>query len=111
MNLEAQTLRHEIHEIDETIKRIEFEKKQLQIKLNNIYRNCRHVWGETKQISHYTPGYEIPGDPPGTCGVDWRGPFYVDSKTTYSWKRVCSVCGKEEETTRAKQVSHDVPVF
>ena len=70
---------------------------------------CKHKFQEVYDpICH--DAYTIPGDPPGTMGVDWRGPCYVPAETIPRWKRTCERCGliqytqgfEEEKSLRRK---------
>lgn len=79
--------------------------------LANTERVCRHDWGPTEPDHIYHEAYTIPGDEPGTCGVDWRGPCYVPAKTDYRWKRVCRTCGKVEHTTATDEHVTRTPRF
>ena len=74
-------------------------------------RDCQHRWGETKPAHIYNKAYTIPGDSPGTMGVDFRGPVHVPSSTTKRWKRTCDKCGKIETTTHANQEVIERPSF
>lgn len=90
------------------------ELDALKEKLDHIKKACPHAWPEEAEDCSYTkPGYIIPGDEPGTMGVDWRGPVLVDSKTVRRWRRVCQLCGKAEETERSRRIENPVikPVF
>ena len=94
------------------------ELERAQNKLNKATRHledtqnsCHHQWGETLDASVYHPGYTIPGDPPGTMGIDWRGPCHVESRTDKKWKRVCKLCGKEETTTQINKIVTETPRF
>lgn len=92
----------QLHPIAQRQEIAELERK-LQEKKNalaHVERTCAHKWGETQPDHIYREGYMDPGDPPGTMGIDWRGPVYVPSKTTYRWKRVCFLCGKTEHTSQ-----------
>ena len=64
----------------------------------------REVDGKTIYDPIYHAAYTCPGDPPGTMGVDWRGPVHVPSKTIPKWRRTCDLCGKIEETQRTNDV-------
>lgn len=83
--------------------RIDDLKRQLQ-SAEAEQKNCQHVWGETKYNPIYIPGYTDPGDPPGTMGIDWRGPFHYPSKTEKRWTRICKKCGYEAHTNREETV-------
>lgn len=89
------------------------ELRDAEARLDVADRQCGHEWGPTINASIYHEAYTCPGDPPGTMGVDWRGPVHVPSRTEQRWKRVCKKCGKEEFTSRANETSVVVatPVF
>lgn len=89
--------------------RLEYEKASAR--LTSAVRNCVHQWGKVEAAHIYTPGYTIPGDPPGTMGVDWRGPVDVPSKTEYRWKRVCSICGEIQYTSSTEDEVIKHPKF
>ncbi len=72
---------------------------------------CSHQWGKTVWCGEHKEGYTIPGDAPGTMGVDWRGPIYVSPKTIDKWQRTCTLCGKEEFTTYQKVIEISEPSF
>jgi hypothetical protein len=79
--------------------------------LEATVQNCAHRWSEVEADHIYQEGYVIPGDPPGTMGIDWRGPFCVAPKTTERWKRTCLVCGKVEHTTQTTATTIHTPKF
>lgn len=83
---------------------------EAKARLDAAERDCRHDWDE-QYDPKYEEGYTIAGDPPGTMGVDWRGPMYVPSKTTPRWKRTCQTCGKVEYTLRAQQQVTQKPAW
>ena len=94
----------------------EIEKKQRELdglkrQQENIYNECPHRWSDPIYDPIYKPGYTDPGDPPGTMGVDWRGPCYISAKTIPRWKKICSLCGKEEWTTRTEEVVTKKPIW
>ncbi len=66
-------------------------------------RSCNHQWGPVRDVGEYIEGYTIPGDAPGTMGVDWRGPCYVPGRTIPKWERTCAKCGKVETTSRVTE--------
>jgi hypothetical protein len=76
--------------------------------LKNYVTKCNHNF-ETKYDPVYTPAYTIPGDTPGTMGVDWRGPVYVPAKTQERWKRECEKCGLVEYTTKTEDIIKKIP--
>jgi hypothetical protein len=104
-------------EIDELRESIKTEEEQLRLdkeRLASIERRCRHEWSPVTADHVHHKAYTTPGDPPGTMGVDWRGPCHVDAKTEYRWKRTCSRCGKVEHTSRTEDRVEKVvkvPVF
>jgi len=91
--------------------RLQEEMKEAEQALNYTVSRCNHRWGDTFPDHIYHEGYTIPGDAPGTMGVDWRGPCYVNSSTEYRWKRQCTICGKVETTTRTTDRVEKIPTF
>ena len=87
------------------VERLTRELEQAQGEVKRMERTCTHTWdnpdGESKPIHH--EGYRIAGDPPGTMGVDWRGPVDVPSRTIPRWVRTCTKCGFTEETREARK--------
>ena len=102
--LEAKRLREEIKSLHECL-------DKANRSLLDMERSCFHVWQETEYCPEYVPAYTIPGDPPGTMGVDWQGPVHVSAKTIKRWRRVCQLCGKEEITEITKKTFNEQPVF
>lgn len=76
------------------------KKKQLQ----DVYRACKHEWA-LSFTPIYCHAYTIPGDPPGTMGVDRQFDCHVPEKTVNRWTRICNKCGKVETTERTEQVA------
>jgi hypothetical protein len=70
--------------------------------IDNLERTCQHDWDDVKDTSIYHKAYTIPGDPPGTMGVDRQLPCHVSARTEPRWSRTCKKCGKTEHTTRTK---------
>jgi hypothetical protein len=108
MSQNAKELRSEIAKLEEQL----VSKKS---QLRQAETNCRHnvdlnIWVVTPD-DVYEPGYTIPGDAPGTMGVDRQFDCYVPSKTTKRWKRVCSHCGKVEHTNRTTERVEQKPLF
>jgi hypothetical protein len=85
--------------------------KALQSQLEAFRRDCRHKWGSVVYDPIVTQAYTIPGDPPGTMGVDWRGPCHVPRSEKARWKRECSECGDVEYTFDTKDKVERIPVF
>jgi len=85
--------------------------RQAEEALSRMERDCRHQWTQPKHVPEYREAYTIPGDRPGTMGVDWRGPSHVPAKTINRWERKCLVCGKTEVTERTRDEVKKSPVF
>ncbi len=104
MNTEIRKLREDV----------ELLKQQLDVaqrRLNNCVSSCKHQWSDPVADHIYEKGYEIPGDPPGTMGVDWRGPIWVEAKTIKQWKRTCSKCGEVQHTRKMAEHVTETPDF
>jgi hypothetical protein len=99
------------NQLEWEIQNKEAELRGMKAALENLRRRCQHKWGKTEYTPDYQPGYRIEGDPPGTMGVDWRGPMWVDSKTTPKWTRKCSECGLKQVTERTSDKVEKIPVF
>jgi len=87
------------------------EQKSSVEKLRQLERDCQHQWSDPVYCPEYIPAYTIPGDPPGTMGVDWRGPVDVPAKTIKRWSRQCQLCGKKEVTENVKKDYTQKPRF
>lgn len=90
-------------EIDTLLRETEAAEKKaraLRGQLDAARLACRHSWGTVKYVPEHHEGYTIPGDPPGTMGVDWRGPCEVAPTTTRRWERACATCGLVQRTGR-----------
>jgi len=98
-----------IPQLKKSITELEAELGRAKEELDRIQRTCDHDWDE-QFTPKYESSYTIPGDPPGTMGVDWRGPVHVPAKTTPMWTRICRKCDKKETTTsitsEVKEVKH-----
>lgn len=109
MKQEAKTLRERVAQL-----LAEFEKAQKVLRdaehsVEMMENRCRHDYTPPTYEPIHHEGYTFPGDPPGTMGVDWRGPVYVPSSTEKRWRRECKLCGKVEYTTRIKEEKTEVP--
>lgn len=104
MNDETKRLLSEIEreQIDLFQRQKSLEAKRSR--LSGIQGRCPHQWTEPERKSQHHEGYTIPGDPPGTMGVDWRGPCHVPAKTDIWWERTCKLCGKVQKTEKTKPV-------
>lgn len=91
-------------ELEKKIANAELDIKEAEEALTRIDKECRHLWGETVSDPIHHEGYTLQGDPPGTMGIDWRGPCYIPATTKARWKRVCQKCGKVEYTTGFEEV-------
>ncbi len=105
-------MKHDLQVLRTNLKKAENEVQRLKSAITREENACQHSWTET-----YAPevqeAYTDPGDPPGTMGVDWRGPCYVPRSETPRWKRVCGLCGKIEysRSTREETTTVRKPVY
>lgn len=76
--------------------------------LTQYQKTCPHNFTVTYDPI-YHKAYTIPGDPPGTMGVDWRGPTHVPAETEDRWKRECPKCGLVEYTQRTRTEEKKTP--
>lgn len=87
------------------------ELELLERQLKTIESQCKHRWGPTEEAHIRHEGYTEPGDPPGTMGIDWRGPIYVEPRIQQRWSRECLECGLVEYTTQSTTVVNQKPKF
>jgi hypothetical protein len=80
----------------------------IQTEIKAIQDNCKHDWKESYDPI-VTEGYRVEGDPPGTMGVDWRGPMWVPREEKPRWKRYCPLCDKTVFTTSTTEEVKKVP--
>jgi hypothetical protein len=93
---------------------VELLKQQLasaEKMLSCEIKACNHTWNSSQADHIRTPAYQIPGDPPGTMGIDWRGPTYVNAKIDKRWKRTCVICGTVQYTNHVKKEVTEHPDF
>ena len=102
MNPEAKMMR-------EDLGRTKSAYESAQIILNNYVSRCQHKYGEANYDPIYSPPYTIPGDKPGTMGVDWQGPCHVEAQTTPRWRKECGLCGLVKETTQTQDKVEKIP--
>ena len=95
MKPEAQKLRDK-----ETQLKTQYERALQELRAYEA--DCQHNF-TTVYDPIYHEAYTIPGDPPGTMGVDWRGPVHVPAQTEDRWKRTCGLCGLVEFTKRFEE--------
>lgn len=95
--------RHDFDEMERDIAANRERADRANRKLTDARAVCRHKWGETRYTPDRREAYTIPGDAPGTMGVDWRGPTDVPAETTKRWTRQCESCGLVQTTERTKK--------
>lgn len=101
----AEAIRKKITDLQENL---EWARNELKF----IEDTCSHSWPKKPEYTpEYQKAYTVPGDPPGTMGVDWRGPVHVPAKTIKRWRRKCIICGKVEITERTKEIFSEEPSF
>jgi hypothetical protein len=93
------------HKLRDEIKTLQTRLETRRNMLQQVVNRCQHDWGKTEYKPEYHKAYTIPGDPPGTMGVDRRGPCHVPASTDKKWQRVCKKCGCKQVTSRTKWVS------
>lgn len=103
MKPEAAQLRSQVRELETNL-------SAAQKKLNDYVAACPHKFAETYDPIR-TPRYIIPGDPPGTMGVDWRGPVPVPAEKRDRWKRECLECGLVEYTELVEEKVNKKPLW
>ena len=74
----------------------------LKSRLDAIQRTCQHKWGEVRYTPDVQEAYTIPGDAPGTMGIDWRGSTWVPRSEKKVWTRTCGICKLEQRTEHTK---------
>lgn len=79
--------------------------------LEALEKGCEHTWGKTEYTPLIREGYQDPGDPEGTMGIDRRLPHHVPREETPKWTRTCSQCGKTETTARVNEKVTRTPRF
>jgi hypothetical protein len=97
--------------LEQEIKQLEADLRERQESLRGLQSRCPHVWGATKYTPEIHEGYQDPGDPVGTMGVDWRGPIWVPRQEIPRWSRRCSECGLVQQTERTTDKIEKVPAF
>ena len=104
-------MNQKIKQLRDNVTRLTEDLEKAKALLKTETYNCDHDWSPPVSAHIYEPGYTIPGDPPGTMGIDWRGPTYVDAKTTKRWKRTCSICGEIQYTNEIVKTVVENPIF
>lgn len=98
-----------INQLQVTLSRIDRERFEILREIDTLQKACSHDW-EIRYTPEITKAHTVPGDVPGTMGVDYRGPVYVPEKTVDKWTRNCSKCGKEETTKELRSVLTHGPI-
>ena len=93
------------------IARLEYNLEIANTKLKTLIRGCFHKWGPIINDDIVTEGYEDPGDPRGTCGIDRQLPCWIPEKRIKRWKRTCTLCGKTETTDSCTRIVSETPNF
>lgn len=104
------TTKSHVLDLTRKIQALSNELSQLNYQLKLAQNTCQHTW-ETTYDPIVEEGYTIPGDRPGTCGVDWRGPVNVPRKETPRWKRVCTICDTSQYTEEVTEQVTKKPNF
>jgi hypothetical protein len=93
-------------EMRKSLAAAEDQVKSLRTRLETAERQCGmkcHNWDKVQYTPIETKGYQTQGDPPGTMGIDWQGPQWIEATCTKQWTRTCKSCGKTETTQRVKK--------
>ncbi len=97
MNSEATKLIDLVNEAKVEVERVGKRLSEAEINLRNYQGRCRHNFTERYDPIIHPGGYD-PGDPPGTMGVDQRGPTSWPETREDRWRRDCNLCGLTEYT-------------
>lgn len=100
-----------IERLRDKVRTLQIELADAEAALKFEVSQCKHSWTDPVAAHIRHEGYTIPGDPPGTMGIDWRGPTYVEPKTEKRWKRNCRICGEVEYTTKTTTQVTERPSF
>lgn len=100
-----------MNSLRQEIANLEHQLEAKKAVLRRVEETCRHDWSHPQADHIRYEGYTIPGDPPGTMGIDWRGSAHVPAREEQRWKRTCGICGKIEYTTRTNRSVTLVPKF
>ena len=110
MNIEETPLQKR-RKLDEEIAKLRQLLEYAVRDRDQIEKDCNHKWSEPKYVPIRHEAYTIPGDPPGTMGVDRQLPCHVPAKTEDWWERICENCGKLQRTDRTKDKIDKIPQF
>jgi len=101
---EGEELKQLRNDIATTEKNLKTMKKMLE----EGEKKCPHIWGQVRFTPTTIPGYFSPAR---GCGSDFQPSMNVPAETIKKWTRVCTICGKEETTTKTKFEGKEMPVF
>jgi hypothetical protein len=110
MKPEAQNLRERVDRLQNELTGAKRKLTGAERELDAMERTCQHQYGPVVYDPVHTKAYTIPGDPPGTMGIDRQLPCHVPASTEERWKRECELCGKVEYTTKTQPTGRE-PVF
>ena len=91
--------------------RLENQLMSAKVRLATLELQCFHVWDEPKYTPIIHDGYQDPGDPPGTMGVDRQLPCWIPRQEIPLWTRTCGLCGMVDTTQKVRDDIKKVPVF
>ena len=111
MEEKARQLREIVERINEEVEKANEKFDRAKQELREYEKSCQHQYGKTIYDPIRTEAYTIPGDKPGTMGVDWRGPIDVPAHTEHRWRRTCNKCGLEQITNKTQDQINKVPNF
>lgn len=101
----------EIYWLREAVEQTESRLEEYKRQLDMAVKMCSHHWEDPVYDPIQSDGYTIPGDTPGSMGVDWRGPVDVPPSTKDRWSRECSKCGEVQCTSQADDRVTKIPKF
>lgn len=101
----------EVRQLEREVEEAERVKVGAENRIKYLQRQCVHDWGEVMYDQVVREAFTSPGDPPGTMGIDWRGPTYHPREERRRWKRVCRKCGLMEYTERTQEKVEHTPLF
>lgn len=93
------------------LKALENEIERVKTELRIAENNHDHIWGETERFSKEKTEFRENYNRPVTHGIDrW---YEMESYKTYvpAYRRLCTICGKIEETTNTQDQITKVAKF
>jgi|SRR3989344_191682 len=96
-------MKPEARNLRDLVDKLKVQFQTAERNLENYERVCTHRFSETVYDPIKHKAYRLPGDPPGTMGVDWRGPMDVPAETIDRWRRECGECGLVQYTQQVKE--------